>query len=211
MDRPPPGGHCPSNWPFRPCSHSCPSMACLTRLALPPAPRAQSGQCREPGWAQPICVCVCVWCYLSSRPWPGAAHTWHARTRWARDVALELPPELDLMQTFLCLLGRGTSEGPGSKPTGLRATARRGTAPGFRHTTPTRVRAHACLVCHPTRIPRTHISCCTPGGHSRFTPSVSPNQPITCCPSPTHPGTPNSSSQFLPPPPASRSPAQWGM
>lgn len=136
MDRPPPGGHCPSNWPFRPCSHSCPSMACLTRLALPPAPRAQSGQCREPGWAQPICVCVCVWCYLSSRPWPGAAHTWHARTRWARDVALELPPELDLMQTFLCLLGRGTSEGPGSKPTGLRATARRGTAPGFRHTTP---------------------------------------------------------------------------
>lgn len=163
----------PAHWPFRPCLHSCPSMACLTRLALPPAPRAQSGQCRDPGWAQPICVCICVWCYLSSCPWPGAAHTWHARTRWAQDVAPELPPELDLMQTFLCLLGRGTSEGPGSKPTGLRATARRGAAPGFRHTTPTRARAHACLVCHPTQISRTHISCCTPGGHSRLSHPVS--------------------------------------
>lgn len=116
----------PSHWPFRPCPHSCPSRACLARLALPPAPRAQRGQCRELGRAPPISVCVCVWCYLSSCPWLGAAHTRHACTHWAQDMAPELLPELDLMQTFLCLPGRGTFEGLGSKPAGLRASQTRG-------------------------------------------------------------------------------------
>lgn len=34
----------PSHWPCRPCLHSHSSMACLARLALPPAPRAQGAQ-----------------------------------------------------------------------------------------------------------------------------------------------------------------------
>lgn len=33
-----------------------------------------------------------------------------------------------------------------------------------------------------------------------LTPSVSPHLPLTCCPSPTHPGTPNGSSLILPRP-----------
>lgn len=188
-----------SHWPFRPCPHSCPSMACPARLAPPPAPKAQGGQCQEPGGAQPICVCICVWCYLSFCPWLGAAHTWHTRTRWAWDVAPELLPELDLMQTFLCLPGRSMFEGLGSKPVGLRATARRGAAPGFRHMNPTWARAHACLVRHLTRMPpHTHLMLYTRRPLTSLTPGVSPHLSVTCCPAPTHPGTPNGSSLILP-------------
>lgn len=94
----------------------------------------------------------------------------------------ELLPEVGLMQTFLCLLGRGIFEGPGFKPGGLRAPAGQGLALGFRHTITTQACVHACLVCsshtHPSPghagpSPTTHISCCAPGGCSRLSYLVS--------------------------------------
>ena len=124
-------------------------------------------------------------------------------------------PELDLMQTFLCLPGRGTSEGPGSKPVRPRATAGQGEAPGFRHTTTTRARAHACLVCSSHMLPPTDYTHTSHAVHPEAThvshTSVSPHLPLTCCPSPTHPGTPSGSCLVLSLPPAWRSPAQQGM
>ena len=78
----------------------------------------------------------------------------------------ELLPELDLMQTFLCLPGRGTSEGPGFKPVRLRATAGQGAAPGFRHTTTARACAHACLVFSSHILPLTHTHTHTRSSHA---------------------------------------------
>lgn len=146
----------------------------------------------------PLYVCVCA-CDATSPPAPGwgpHAHE-HARTHWARDMAPELLPELDLMQTFLCLLGKGTSEGPSSKPAGPRATARQGAAPGFRHTTPTQACAHTCLVCssHIHLHTHTHLTLHTRRPLMSLTPGASPHLPLTCCPSPTPP--PRDTQQLL--------------
>lgn len=157
---------------------------------LPPGPRLDSAK-SQPRPSPCVCVCMCV---VLPLPPPLAGD--RTRTACVHTLGLghtlELLPELDLMQTFLCLLGRGTSEGPGSKPVGLRATAGWGAAPGFRHTTPTRACAHACLVCHITGfpLPRTHVMLYTWRPLTSLTPSISPHLPLTCCPSPTHPGTP---------------------
>lgn len=164
-----------------------------------------------------MCVCACDATSPPS-PWPGGRiHTGIHAHAGLGTWPPELLPELDLMQTFLCLPGRGTSEGPGSKPMRLRATAGQGAAPGFRRTTTTRACAHACLVCSSHILPanpphtHTHLMLYTQRPLTSLTPSVRPHLPLTCCPSPTHPGTPNGSSLILPLPPAWRSPAQQGM
>lgn len=88
-------------------------------------------------------------------------------------------------------------------------------APGFRHTTTTRACAHACPVCSCHTYPPTHASHAVhlEAAHvshawCRSTPGVGPHLPLTCCPPPTHPGTPNGSSPILPLPPATRSPTR---
>lgn len=194
LDRPPPGRSCPLMLVLQtllqlPSLHGLPGQAGQPPAHTLPGPRAQDGQCLEPGWAQSICVCVCVRVMLPLLlPLPRAPHTQgRARTCWARDVALELLPELGLMQTFLCLLGRGTPEGPGSKPAGLRTPTRQGLAPGFRHTTTTRACAHACLVCpshmHPlpgSRRPHhhhTHLMLYTQRSLTSLTPGVGTHLP----------------------------------
>lgn len=138
----------------------------------------------------------------------------------------ELLPEVGLMQTFLCLLGRGVVEGPGFKPGGLRVPAGQGLALGFRHTITTQACVHACLVCssHSSPSPRscrtlphyTHLMLCTWRLLTSLTPGVGTHLPLTCCPSPTHPGTPNGSSLILSlypglevPCPAGRVNMQW--
>lgn len=178
-------------------------MACPARLALPPAltlprpPGPRVDGAWSPGWAQPTGVCVCA-CDVTSPPAPARGPHTHGQARmpWARDVVPELLPELDLMQTFPCLLGRGTSEGLGSKPSGLKATAEQGAAPAFRHTTTTRPCAHACPVCYHLCPPDTHLMPYTQRLLTSLMPGVNPHLPLTCCPSPTYPGTPNGSSLF---------------
>lgn len=162
------------------------------RTPFPPWPAWPGWHChllqlcpgpQDPGWTVPgaragpspsVCVYARVMLPLLLPQPGGRIHT----GMFAHDGLGTRPPELlpepDLMQTFLCLLGRGTSEGPGSKPVGPRATAERGGGPWIQahdHHTGLCPRMSRVLLSHIS--PHTCISCCTPGGRSRLSRLVS--------------------------------------
>ena len=163
VDRPPPGRRCPLTLALQ----TLPALLPLHGLPGRAGTATCSDSARGPGWTVPgsragrspsVCVYVRVMLPLLLPQPGGRIHTGIHAHDGLGTWPPELLPELDLMQTFLCLLGRGTSEGPGSKPVGLRATAEQGAAPGFRHTTTTRACAHACPVCSCHMHPPTHAS-----------------------------------------------------
>lgn len=209
VDRPPPG----RRYPLTLALQTLPALLPLHGLPGQAGTATCSDSARGPGWTVPgawagpspsVCVYVRVMLPLLLPQPGGRIHTGIHAHDGLGTWSPELLPELDLMQTFLCLLGRGTSEGPGSKPVGLRATAEQGAAPGFRHTT-----THGHV---PMHVPCAPVTCIPPHMHlmlytwrllTSLTPGVSPHLPLTCCPSPTHPGTPNGSS-LIPPCPQPR-------
>lgn len=171
----------PRCWSFRPCPNSIPPWPAWPGwyshlFSLCPGPRAQSGQCLEPGLS-PAHLCVCLYaCDATSLPVPCQGPRIH--TACAHMLGLGHGPQSSCLRWALCKhfcacwVG-GLFEGPGFKPGGTKGPSQTGAGPWIQahnhHTgvcscMPRVLISHAPLsqVMQDPSPHHTHISCCAP-------------------------------------------------